>query len=606
MPTRNPDGLEKVADRPRASTRSSGEHAVADSPLAELRGDGRRRRRARHRARRARRGRVTFAVRAVARATGVGRPPRRRRPPRPSPRHRPDAMGGAHGTAAARRRRQPRSTASRRSARSLATVVFVFAVVATPREAFWAFGVDARVLVVIARVGPAPARASSPAAGDRAAVPRCSPCSCRSSAATRASRCSACRCRSPGCGRRGTSWSRARSASRPRSCWRRPRRPRPARGPRAAARARVLVAIAAFMVRYVDVHRRRAAPDADRPRVARRTTRAGSGRRGRWRDGRHAVRPLLRARRAGPPGDARRGATPARCPAERRDGDPARLGRAACSSPVAAAAVRRPRSPRRSTCRHVVPALEVARPGASPTRTATPALDGVDLTVERGRAGRAARPERRGQDDARAAPQRHPRRARAGTVTVGGLPVDAGRTCARSAAGSGIVFQDPDDQLFMPTVRDDVAFGPANLGLRGAELDARVDEALDAVGMAEHRRPLAAPPQLRAAPPGGAWPPCWPCDPESSCSTSRRRTSTRPPAASWPRSLSASTSPMLIVTHDLPYALQLCEVRSCSTTAGSSPAATTPSCSPTATYGREPAGTAVRLLGPRDRPRSPA
>ena len=49
----------------------------------------------------------------------------------------------------------------------------------------------------------------------------------------------------------------------------------------------------------------------------------------------------------------------------------------------------------------------------------------------------------------------------------------------------GIVFQDPDDQLFMPTVRDDVAFGPRNLGLRGAELDRRVVEALDQVGMAE-------------------------------------------------------------------------------------------------------------------------
>ena len=47
----------------------------------------------------------------------------------------------------------------------------------------------------------------------------------------------------------------------------------------------------------------------------------------------------------------------------------------------------------------------------------------------------------------------------------------------------GIVFQDPDDQLFMPTVRADVAFGPANLGLRGDELTARVDEALTAVGM---------------------------------------------------------------------------------------------------------------------------
>ena len=51
----------------------------------------------------------------------------------------------------------------------------------------------------------------------------------------------------------------------------------------------------------------------------------------------------------------------------------------------------------------------------------------------------------------------------------------------------GLVFQDPDDQLFLGTVRDDVAFGPANLGLRGNELDDRVAEALEAVGMARRR-----------------------------------------------------------------------------------------------------------------------
>ena len=42
----------------------------------------------------------------------------------------------------------------------------------------------------------------------------------------------------------------------------------------------------------------------------------------------------------------------------------------------------------------------------------------------------------------------------------------------------GIVFQDPDDQLFMPTVREDVAFGPRNMGLSGEELDAAVNKAL--------------------------------------------------------------------------------------------------------------------------------
>ena len=69
-----------------------------------------------------------------------------------------------------------------------------------------------------------------------------------------------------------------------------------------------------------------------------------------------------------------------------------------------------------------------------------------------------------------------------GSVVVGGMAVER-RNLAEIRRRVGIVFQDPDDQLFMPTVRDDVAFGPANLGLRGAELDLRTMEALDAVGM---------------------------------------------------------------------------------------------------------------------------
>ncbi len=46
----------------------------------------------------------------------------------------------------------------------------------------------------------------------------------------------------------------------------------------------------------------------------------------------------------------------------------------------------------------------------------------------------------------------------------------------------GLVFQDPDDQLFMPTVFDDVAFGPLHLGLSEAEVRERVASALAAVG----------------------------------------------------------------------------------------------------------------------------
>lgn len=47
----------------------------------------------------------------------------------------------------------------------------------------------------------------------------------------------------------------------------------------------------------------------------------------------------------------------------------------------------------------------------------------------------------------------------------------------------GIVFQNPDDQIFAPTVEEDVAFGPLNLGLPMEEVQDRVEEALERVGM---------------------------------------------------------------------------------------------------------------------------
>jgi len=49
----------------------------------------------------------------------------------------------------------------------------------------------------------------------------------------------------------------------------------------------------------------------------------------------------------------------------------------------------------------------------------------------------------------------------------------------------GMVFQDPDDQLFMPTVYDDVAFGPLNLGLPEEEVKGHVTDALSRVGALE-------------------------------------------------------------------------------------------------------------------------
>jgi cobalt/nickel transport system ATP-binding protein len=65
----------------------------------------------------------------------------------------------------------------------------------------------------------------------------------------------------------------------------------------------------------------------------------------------------------------------------------------------------------------------------------------------------------------------------AGTVTIGDMVVQK-RTVQEIRRRVGVVFQNPDDQLFMPTVFDDVAFGPLNLGLDEASVRGRVDDAL--------------------------------------------------------------------------------------------------------------------------------
>jgi cobalt/nickel transport system ATP-binding protein len=125
-------------------------------------------------------------------------------------------------------------------------------------------------------------------------------------------------------------------------------------------------------------------------------------------------------------------------------------------------------------------------------------------------------------------------------------------------AAVGLVFQDPDDQLFMPTVAEDVAFGPLNLGLERDEVHRRVAAALAAVRM-EHVLDRA-PHQLSLG--------------------QRRRVAIATVLAMRPRLLvldepSANLDPrarrellevldeidrtMLVVTHDLPFAARLCE-----------------------------------------------
>lgn len=146
--------------------------------------------------------------------------------------------------------------------------------------------------------------------------------------------------------------------------------------------------------------------------------------------------------------------------------------------------------------------------------------------------------------------------AGAGTVSVSGLPV-AKENLTEIRRRVGIVFQDPDDQLFMGSVRADVAFGPANLGLSGPALDARVGHALDLVGMAEfadrpphhlsfgQRRRVAVATVLAMEPEILVLD-----EPSSNLDPASRRE-----LADIVRALDVT---VLMVTHDLPYALELC------------------------------------------------
>lgn len=70
-----------------------------------------------------------------------------------------------------------------------------------------------------------------------------------------------------------------------------------------------------------------------------------------------------------------------------------------------------------------------------------------------------------------------------GEASVNGLDPADPKQRRKLPETVGVVFQNPDDQLFSPTVAEDVAFGPLNLGASPAEAKARVVEALQAVGL---------------------------------------------------------------------------------------------------------------------------
>ncbi|MEO6088050.1 MAG: ATP-binding cassette domain-containing protein [Umezawaea sp.] len=143
-----------------------------------------------------------------------------------------------------------------------------------------------------------------------------------------------------------------------------------------------------------------------------------------------------------------------------------------------------------------------------------------------------------------------------GRIEVAGMPVDKANL-KEIRRRVGVVFQDPDDQLFMPTARQDVAFGPANFGLRGEELDERVRRALDAVGMGDFadRSPLhLSGGQRRRV----ALATVLACDPEILVLDEPSANLEPVARRELAEVLLGLDRTMLMVTHDLPYALQLC------------------------------------------------
>ena len=171
------------------------------------------------------------------------------------------------------------------------------------------------------------------------------------------------------------------------------------------------------------------------------------------------------------------------------------------------------------------PGRSTSAAGAGGTAAASAwALRGVDLRLEPGERVLLLGPSGAGKSTLLA--------ALAGLLDAGTAVSRRGRctSTARRRAGAGaagLVMQDPESALVMARAGDDVAFGLENRAVPPAEIWARVDEALAAVGFPYGRD--ARPRHSRAASSSGSrWPASSRCGRGCCCSTSRPRTSTRP------------------------------------------------------------------------------
>jgi cobalt/nickel transport system ATP-binding protein len=182
-------------------------------------------------------------------------------------------------------------------------------------------------------------------------------------------------------------------------------------------------------------------------------------------------------------------------------------------------------------------------------------LDGVDLSVRHGERVAVLGPNGAGKTTL----MLHLNGLLRGSGDLHVAGVDVARGDQRALrARVGLVFQDPDDQLFMPTVREDVAFGPLNLGATPAEANARVEAALREVRMehvadrAPHQLSLGQRRRVAVATVLAMDPSLLVLDEPSASLDPRARRELL-------QMLDRLSQTLLVVTHDLPFAAELCE-----------------------------------------------